>query len=278
MNQPMQAKLCGPFVHSSKRHGLHLQLVSADAEGDDPLGFTGFGGFHHFHRCRGAELPNGVKHPPKTKTAALEWLGRTKQSLKICFRLLLSPKHDANRQRGFHINHVLLEQARCEICGNEGVVVWLTQKRGHPFEGLAKTGEIVKGIAFEDLLLGCLDAVKSYERARRDGLDGAFQVQMKLSFGAGGDLRREQWWFHNQKSMRQSRSARVGPCGEPKGTDVGGRVGELADQNSSCLVIKTIVVFVRIGIFSSKRVAVGQENRFEPAMRAKAGVKRMVGG
>jgi hypothetical protein len=97
MNQPMQAKFCGPLVHRTKRRGLYLQLVSADAEGDDALGFTGLGGLHHFHRSRGAELPNRVKHPPKTKTAALEWLGGTKQSFKIGFRLLLSQKHDAHR-------------------------------------------------------------------------------------------------------------------------------------------------------------------------------------
>src|SRR5437764_7952038 len=99
MNQAMQAKFCGPFVHSSKRRGLHLQLVSADAEGDDGLGFTGLGGFHHGHRSSGAELPNRVKHPPKTKTAALEWLGRMKQSRKICLRLLLSQKQDRKSTR-----------------------------------------------------------------------------------------------------------------------------------------------------------------------------------
>src|SRR5215472_58512 len=77
--------------------------------------------------------------------------------------------------------------------------------------------------------------------------------------------------------MGQSRSARVSPSGEPKGTYVGGRVRDLADQNGSCLIIKTIVVFVRVGIFPAKRVTVSQENRFEPAMRAEAAVKRMVG-
>ena len=121
-----------------------------------------------------------------------------KQSRKICLRLLLSQKHDANRQRGFHINHVLLEQALCEIAPNEGVVLRLTQKRGHPFEGFEKTGEIVKGVPLEDFLLGCLDAVTSHERAHRGWLDGAFQVQMKLSFREGVDLRREAWWFHPQ--------------------------------------------------------------------------------
>src|SRR5438876_9375347 len=107
MNQAMQAKFCGPFVHSSKRRGLHLQLVSADAEGDDGLGFTGLGGFHHGHRSSGAELPNRVKHPPKTKTAALKWLGRLKQSGKIGFRLLLSKNNNPNQQRASNLTTVL---------------------------------------------------------------------------------------------------------------------------------------------------------------------------
>src|SRR5262249_14593457 len=37
-----------------------------------------------------------------------------------------------------------------------------------------------------------------------------------------------------------------------------------------------IVVFVRVGFFSAESLAVRQENRFEPAMRAEASIKRMV--
>src|SRR2546429_2741158 len=96
MNQAMQAKFCGPFVHSSKRRGLHLQLVSADAEGDDGLGFTGLGGFHHGHRSSGAELPNRVKHPPKTKRSE-EHTSELQSRLHLVCRLLLEKKK--NRQQ-----------------------------------------------------------------------------------------------------------------------------------------------------------------------------------
>jgi hypothetical protein len=89
---------------------------------------------------------------------------------------LLPQKHDANRKRGFRINHVLLEQPLGEICGHQGVVLRLPQKRGDPFEGFEKTGKIVKAIPFENLLLGGFDAVMSHQRARGGWLDRTFQV------------------------------------------------------------------------------------------------------
>src|SRR5207244_12271727 len=79
---------CGPFVHSSKRRGLHLQLVSADAEGDDGLGFTVLGGFHHGHRSSGAELPNRVKHPPKTKTIVAFGIDRKSTRLNSSHQII----------------------------------------------------------------------------------------------------------------------------------------------------------------------------------------------
>ena len=52
------------------------------------------------------------------------WLDGAKESFKVCFRLLLSEQHDAYRQRHFGVNDILGEELFCEVCRDEGVVLW----------------------------------------------------------------------------------------------------------------------------------------------------------
>src|SRR5690242_10900620 len=80
-----------------------------------------------------------------------------------------------------------------------------------------------------------------------------------------------------RESMRQSGAAGVVPGGEPEGAYIRRCIGELADQNGSCFVVKAVVIFVGIRIFSAKSITVGEKNGFEPAMGAEAGVKGVVG-
>ena len=78
--------------------------------------------------------------------------------------------------------------------------------------------------------------------------------------------------------MRQGWTACVIPSGEPERADVGGGVRDLADENGARLVVKVVVIRVGVRVFSAKRVAVGQKDRFKPAMGAEAGIKGVVGG
>src|SRR5690349_13107273 len=80
-----------------------------------------------------------------------------------------------------------------------------------------------------------------------------------------------------QNLVRKLRLAGVFPGGEPEGTDVGGSVGKLANQNGGGLIVEAIIVFVGVRVEAAARIVVGEENRFEPTVGAKAGFEGVVG-
>src|SRR5882724_11412871 len=84
---------------------------------------------------------------------------------------------------------------------------------------------------------------------------------------------------HCQKKdlARKLRLAGVFPGGEPKGTDVGGGVRELANQDCGGLIVKAIVVFVGVRVEAAARIAVSEKNSFEPTVGTKAGFEGIVG-
>src|ERR1051325_9555778 len=73
------------------------------------------------------------------------------------------------------------------------------------------------------------------------------------------------------------RLAGVLPGGEPKRADIGGSIRKLANENRGGLIVKAVVVFVRVRVEAATGVAVGEENGFEPTVRAKAGFEGVVG-
>src|ERR1700687_591515 len=77
--------------------------------------------------------------------------------------------------------------------------------------------------------------------------------------------------------MRQSRRARIGTRVKPVRADIGGGIGELANQRARRLIVKAIKVFVVVGLALQTRIAIREENHFYPTMRAKACFKTMVG-
>src|SRR5229473_5991684 len=81
-----------------------------------------------------------------------------------------------------------------------------------------------------------------------------------------------------KKSARQLRPAGVYPRGEPERAHIGCGVGELADQNGRGLIVEAVVIFVGEGVFSATRVAVGEKNVLQPAVRAEAGFESAVRG
>src|SRR5260221_502514 len=76
---------------------------------------------------------------------------------------------------------------------------------------------------------------------------------------------------------RKLRLAGVFPGGKPEGADVGGGVGKLANQDCGGLIVKAIVVFVGVRVEAAARIAVGEENSFEPTVGTKAGFEGVVG-
>src|SRR5260370_19544526 len=79
-------------------------------------------------------------------------------------------------------------------------------------------------------------------------------------------------------SARQLRPAGVYPGRKPEGAHIGCGVGELADQNGRGLIVEAVVILVGEGVFSTTRVAVGEEYGLQPAVRAQAGFESAVGG
>src|SRR5271155_3063403 len=78
--------------------------------------------------------------------------------------------------------------------------------------------------------------------------------------------------------MWQLRPSGIHPGSEPKGADVGGGIGKLANQDSCSVIVEAIIVFVGEGILAVARTAVGQKNGFEPTVGTEAGFKRIVRG
>src|SRR5215470_18048247 len=276
MNQPMEAKLRRAVVNASKLHSGDLELVAADAEGDDPLRAATLCILDDGHRGFCPKLPHSVKNPPEAQAAPLERFCGAKQSFKVCFRLLLSQKHHTDRKRDFRVDDILFEQLLPEIAGDESVVLRLTQKRGEPLEGFKEAWKVAEGITLKHLLPGRFHAVTGHQCERCGRLDRTFQMQMKFSLGEGVDSRGER--THPEKSMRQCGAAGIVPGSKPEGANIGRGIRELADQNGPGFIIEVVVVFVGVGSLSAKRIAVGQENRLEPAMRAEASIEGMVRG
>src|SRR5689334_14671395 len=81
-----------------------------------------------------------------------------------------------------------------------------------------------------------------------------------------------------QALARQLRLAGVFPGGEPVGTDVGGGVGKLADQDGAGMIVKMVVVFVGVGVQTAAGFAVSVKNGFHPTVRTEAGFESVVGG
>jgi hypothetical protein len=77
--------------------------------------------------------------------------------------------------------------------------------------------------------------------------------------------------------MRQSGLAGIGPGGEPVGTDVGGGVGELANQRASRKIVKAIEVLVVVSLGFEICIAISELDDFQPAMGAEASVKSVIG-
>jgi len=213
-----------------------------------------------YNCCFGAELPDGIENPAHAKATVLERLGGTKERFKICLRALFAQQHDADGERDFRIDNILLEQVLGEIRDDESVVLRLAQEGSDPFEGFEELGKIVEGIALAQFLMVQFDAMANQERAARGKLDGAFQVQMKLGFGKRIDLRGERQRRHPKSLMREGWTARVVPGGEPEGADVGSGVGKLTDQNCTGLIVEAVVILVGVGVLAAKGVAVGKED------------------
>ena len=60
--------------------------------------------------------------------------------------------------------------------------------------------------------------------------------------------------------------AGVFPGGEPIRADVGGGVGDLADEDGARLIIEVIVIFVGVSVEAAAGVAISVENGFKPTM------------
>src|SRR5207245_4527131 len=80
------------------------------------------------------------------------------------------------------------------------------------------------------------------------------------------------------RSARQRRAPGVSPCREPEGSDVGGGVGELANQNGSGLIVEAFKIVIGKEILAAACIAIGHENRLQPAMRGKAGLESAIRG
>src|SRR5260370_37574020 len=79
-------------------------------------------------------------------------------------------------------------------------------------------------------------------------------------------------------SARQLRPASVYPGRKPEGANIGCGVGELADQNGRGLIVEAVVILVGEGGFSTTRVAVGEKDGLQPAVRAEAGLESAADG
>src|SRR5271155_1284091 len=79
-------------------------------------------------------------------------------------------------------------------------------------------------------------------------------------------------------SVRQLRPAGVNPSRQPIRADIGGRFGKLPNQNGGGLVVKSIVVLIVVGVRFSGDVgiAIREQNRLEPAVRAETYLEGMV--
>src|SRR6267378_548646 len=81
-----------------------------------------------------------------------------------------------------------------------------------------------------------------------------------------------------ERSVRQLRATGVFPRREPERADVRGRIRELANQNCRGLIVKAVVILVIERILAAARVAVGEKNGLQPAMRAEAGLESAIRG
>ena len=111
--------------------------------------------------------------------------------VEIGFHGLFAQLHNADRERDFGVDDVLSEKLFGEIAGDDCVILRVAEVGGDPLEGFEKAEKIFVGVEAANFVFGDYDAVSASKGGGGDGLDGAFEVEMKFGFGSVGDGRRE---------------------------------------------------------------------------------------
>jgi len=78
---------------------------------------------------------------------------------KVGLRILFAQEHDADGERDFRINDMLLEELLGQIGGKEGEIARLAQERGHPLEGFDELGKVAVIVAAAHLVFSQRDHV-----------------------------------------------------------------------------------------------------------------------
>jgi len=185
VGEQVQAVFGGEFVGREKIGEGDGEFVTAEAEGNDAIILEFDGGAGNFHGGSGAELTDGVEDELDLRAGAS--LGVTMEDffdrLEIRSDILLTEKHDSDRQSDFGIDDALFVQSDCRVFGELGVVVGLAEERGGPFvefEELGEAAEVVArgefvGFERDGIFFGeGLDALRSQH---------AFEVQVEFGLG-----------------------------------------------------------------------------------------------
>src|SRR5262249_10334352 len=104
-------------------------------------------------------------------------------SSEVGFRRLPSPQHHPGGNGDLRIGHALGEQLLTQVRGNQCIILHLVQERSDPLECLQEMQERFVSIALPHLFFRNRHAVPGRERAYGGWTNGAFQVQVQLSFG-----------------------------------------------------------------------------------------------
>jgi len=170
---------------------VDAQFVAADAEGDDGWVIAAGRGVDDGDSGVGAELADGVEDPVHAQAALREGFSGGNNGREVGFRRLFAKDHDADGERDFSIDDIFGEEIFTEVASDQGVVFWVAEIGGDPFEGFEKAEEIFVGVEVANFIFGDDDAVSAGEGRGGGGLDGAFEVEVEFGFGGVGDGRRE---------------------------------------------------------------------------------------
>lgn len=180
VHEATEARGSRGFIDRQKITGGDAEFVAADAERDNFRRGAAFCGVDDAHGGFGAELADGIEYPAQREAAGLELFGGTKNGSEIGFGRLFAEEHDADGERDFSVDDVVLQELFAKIVGNERVVGGFTQIAGDPFESVEETEKVGVIITAADFGFGGGDTVASGKGADGGGLNGTFEVEVKF--------------------------------------------------------------------------------------------------
>ena len=190
MGGEAQSAFRGIGIDLAEKLRRSLLLVAADSDSDHMTVAVACSQLEHRPRGLGSKLPDRIKNPQQGDAEIpLTAVAAALQSLKQGGKVLLAVQADAHRHIDLGVQHILRLELLHQLVGDEFVVLGRLQVFRHRLERLQEAGEVAIAVKLFHLRERALLAVTFPQFEQSGGIDGAFEVEVKICLGKGSDKR-----------------------------------------------------------------------------------------